>query len=577
MTNFTGSGGNDTFTGTSGSDYFDMSQGGDDTVSGLAGHDNFDFGTTLTSADRIDGGGGDDTVFVSGNYKSSLGNAIQLGSPVFTSIEQLDVLLRNQASDHVDVVAGDNAVAAGQTFNFYINTSGDAGGGAVTFDGSAETDGRFHVTIDGLSHGDFAFTGGAGDDFVDVGSFDHGTMILAGGGGNDFFSWDAGFSPQTVHFDGGSGFDTLLITDTVQPTPVDIKNIEQITLGEQYFQFTIDNATVAAGKSLIVDFSSMTSATQYHGYDSFFDASAESDGHLAFVAGSGIVTLDGGAQSDSFDLTRGGLITARGNGGNDSFSTGSAFSGAMQIDGGAGNDTLSLNGDYARGIDLDNVTNIETLKLGALSDYNISVDDMTVAAKTTFHVLASGMLAGDSLVFDGSAELNGRFDIHAGAGDDTLTGGKRVDVIDGGAGNDTIDGGIGNDILKGGAGDDVITGGRGADAIDLGGGVDLGGGYDRLVYRDSDSRPSAPDVVTGFVSGSDRLDLHYIDADTTQIHNQAFHLGGSAFTNTPGELIQYQDAHNHTVIAGDVNGDGSADIQILLVGSLTLTTGDFVL
>ncbi len=541
------------------------------TYTGTSGNDNFDLGASLTSADRINGGDGYDTVSLSGNYKSGQGNAIQLGSPVFANIEALYLNVPYQSGFHYDVVTSDDAVAAGQTFSVRLNNGGDSHRGGLSFDGSAERDGRFLVNAN-LANGDFTFIGGAGDDVVAADLY-QGTLTLAGGGGNDFFTFEGSAGSMIAHIDGGSGTDTLSITSLVLPQNLlEIRNIEHLLLPEASFRLTIDNATVAAGKSLMVDFSSMTLLNQYIGYPSYFDGTAESDGHLVFIAGSGIATLDGGAQSDSFDLTRGGFTTARGNGGNDTFSAGSMFSDTLRLDGGTGGDTLVLNGDYGYGIDLDNVTNVETLKLGPLFDYNITVDDMTVAAKTTFHVLAGGMLTGDSLVFDGSGEHDGRFDIQGGAGDDTLTGGKRADVIDGGAGNDTLDGGIGNDTLRGGAGDDVITGGRGADAIDL-----SGGGHDRLVFRDSDSRPSAPDVVTGFVPGSDKLDLHLIDADTSQIHNQAFHLGGSAFTNAIGELIQYSDGVGHTVIAGDVNGDGTADIQILLVGSLTLTTGDFVL
>jgi hypothetical protein len=57
-------------------------------------------------------------------------------------------------------------------------------------------------------------------------------------------------------------------------------------------------------------------------------------GHLVFVAGSGHATVDGGGASDSFDITRGGLITARGNGGDDTFDVGMRFTEAMKLDGG---------------------------------------------------------------------------------------------------------------------------------------------------------------------------------------------------------------------------------------------------
>ncbi len=555
MGTFTGGAGNDTFTGTAANDQFSMGSGGNDTVSGLGGSDQFDFGATLNSGDRIDGGAGFDTVYVAGDYRLAVGTEIELGSPVFTSIERLELSGAFNTVFRYDVIASDLAVAAHQTFTLGADLQNDAD--VLNFDGSAEHDGNFQFLLQSHAQGRISAIGGGGNDLFAVTNSGATLLHLSGGGGNDLFQVSLDARNTDLAIDGGSGFDTMQLlggTGNFQAAvaSLNISNIEQLYLPDDVIQVTLPNSAVADGKLLTVDFSSMTLETQYTQVPSYFDGSAESDGHLAFIAGAAQVTLNGGGQSDSFDLTRGGLITAYGNGGADTFNAGGLFNNGMTIDGGSGNDTLVLLGDYSAGIDLASVSNVETLKLGALFSYDIVPGDALVAKGATLTVLAGGLLTGDTLVFDGSAEKNGRFDITAGGGNDTLIGGNRADV------------------LNGGAGDDVLTGGRSADMLTG------GAGNDHFVFQSSHSLPGAPDTITDFTAG-DIVDLHHIDADTTHIHNQAFHLGGSAFTNTPGELIQYADGLGHTVLAGDTNGDGSADILILFNNAPVLAAGDFVL
>ncbi|VFS92200.1 Cyclolysin [Raoultella planticola] len=54
-------------------------------------------------------------------------------------------------------------------------------------------------------------------------------------------------------------------------------------------------------------------------------------------------------------------------------------------------------------------------------------------------------------------------EIHAGGGNDVLTGDSGNDALYGEAGNDTLDGSFGNDLLSGGTGNDLLKGGYGDD------------------------------------------------------------------------------------------------------------------
>ena len=58
-------------------------------------------------------------------------------------------------------------------------------------------------------------------------------------------------------------------------------------------------------------------------------------------------------------------------------------------------------------------------------------------------------------------------DAHAGAGNDTVTGGDGNESIFGEAGNDILSGGAGDDILSGGLGTDKLSGGKGNDIFKI--------------------------------------------------------------------------------------------------------------
>ncbi len=131
--------------------------------------------------------------------------------------------------------------------------------------------------------------------------------------------------------------------------------------------------------------------------------------------------------------------------------------------------------------------------------------------------------------------------------------GDYADKLNGGSGSDKIFGGAGNDTLIGGAGKDVLDGGLGAD---------------RFVFRHaSDSARGAPDVISD-LHNNDIIKLQAIDANTHSGGDQAFHLV-SHFTGHAGELFLHLDGKGDTVIRGDVNGDGKADLVIVAAGDHT--------
>lgn len=186
----------------------------------------------------------------------------------------------------------------------------------------------------------------------------------------------------------------------------------------------------------------------------------------------------------------------------------------------------------------------------------------------------NGLGGNDVILGKGGADV-----LKGSGGHDKLTGNVGNDKLLGGAGNDKLFGNAGKDMLLGGGGKDALNGGGGKDTLDGGAGADLltgGKGADSFVF--SAVRQARGDTITDFRTGQgDIIDLRKIDADTTTKGNQDFVLiGDAAFSGTAGELRSWT-AKGDTYVAGDINGDGSADFKIALDGKLTLTDSDFLL
>ncbi|HYW15335.1 MAG TPA: hypothetical protein VE891_04170 [Allosphingosinicella sp.] len=147
------------------------------------------------------------------------------------------------------------------------------------------------------------------------------------------------------------------------------------------------------------------------------------------------------------------------------------------------------------------------------------------------------------------------------------------DLVFGRDGHDTIQGMAGDDELYGEGGNDVLVGGEGADKL-------VGGlGKDQFTYNAvSDSTGALRDLIQDFSRAQgDKISLSAIDANSLVGSNQAFaFIGASAFSNVAGQL-RYEISGGVTTVFGDVDGDGVADLQIQLSGSIALIASDFVL
>jgi serralysin len=155
----------------------------------------------------------------------------------------------------------------------------------------------------------------------------------------------------------------------------------------------------------------------------------------------------------------------------------------------------------------------------------------------------------------------------------TLLGG--ADTADGRGGSDQMNGGAGNDTLFGAAGNDVLIGSTGADHLFGGAGAD---NFRYFSLGESPVGIGVRDVIEDFQPGLDTIDLSAIDADTTRLGNQSFtFIGKNTFSGVPGQMRANIDSTGHLVLRMDVNGDKVTDMHIEVLGTLSVSGGDFLL
>jgi Ca2+-binding RTX toxin-like protein len=164
--------GNDVLTGGAGADSFILQKGGNDIAHGGAGNDSFKVYGALTAADQIDGGSGSDTVILNGNYSGGL----VLGAATITNVETLTFT----AGFSYNLTENNANVASGQTLT--VNASSLGVSDSLTFNGAAETDGKF------------LFKSGLGADH------------FTGGSGADTFLYSSASQSTSTHYDTITGF-----------------------------------------------------------------------------------------------------------------------------------------------------------------------------------------------------------------------------------------------------------------------------------------------------------------------------------------------------------------------------------
>jgi len=168
----------------------------------------------------------------------------------------------------------------------------------------------------------------------------------------------------------------------------------------------------------------------------------------------------------------------------------------------------------------------------------------------------------ENLVLTGSSSRAGT----GNALDNELTGNRGSNILTGLEGDDILVGNAGKDMLIGGLGIDELSGGAGAD---------------KFIFEsldDSGVDAGNRDIIVDFIARQkDKIDLFAIDAKAGTTANDAFSwIADAEFSNVEGQLRYFTEDGN-AIVEGDVNGDGSADFQIELLGVDSLQASNFSL
>lgn len=305
MAKIEGTAGDDSLVGTKAKDEFHLQQGGDDVAFGGGGADVFYMGAALTAADRIDGGSGQNSVVLEGDYSAGLSfdpdtlNAIGL----ISLTAGFDYRLEGIANTSVLLFDG-RALGAGD--QLVADATGDlrsvrlfGGGGDDLLIGGRNID-----DLDG-GGGHNTLYGGKGDDTITTTG---GIDFVNGGAGDDSVNLH-GDLPAADRLRGGTGDNRLEIWGAGRAVVLQdatIRDFSSITVQSGGLDLTLADGNLAAGRVLTITAGAGALSV---------DGSAETDGSLHITGGGFSDLLIGGAGDDV--LQGGAGDTLRGGAGDD--------------------------------------------------------------------------------------------------------------------------------------------------------------------------------------------------------------------------------------------------------------------
>lgn len=471
--------GDDTLIGGAGGDDISDQNGGNDRFFGNGGADSFRMFETFNEQDFIDGGAGVDHVFA----QYTPGVVLNLGSNQLKDVEGITF----GGDGDIAVNALNSLLGAGQVLDvdaYYLPATH-----IFTFDGSAETNGRFNV-IGGI--GDDVLTGGAKADTLSGGQ--DGADMLIGGLGDDTYRDPTG---DTIVEGADGGTDT--VETQVTYSLAGKANVENLTLtgfsningtgnglDNYLFGNSVDNVLKGGvGNDTLDGYFGADTLAGGVGDDTYFNPDdtdtilENADEGIDTVRANHDVSIAAFANVENVTLFGTYGNEALGNAGNNVL-TGNI--GDNRMLGGIGDDTLNGGGgaDNMRGGNGDdsyyvNVRHDKTTEAtgGAAGGHDTVY---TLVNRNLDPNIEDLQLLGTDNINGGGNSLDNHLFGNAGdnlllgrSGDDTLTGGDGADTLTGSAGADRMNGGNGNDrYYVDDSGDQTIEASGGA-----AGGVDI--------------------------------------------------------------------------------------------------------
>lgn len=511
-----GNGGNDTITGGDNLNFI-YGGDGDDNITGgngtniIRGENGDDTITDGNGDSYLDGGNGNDTIY-GGN-----GN---------------DIIIGGDGADELHGESGNDVIAGNDGDDVLYGEDGNdtlyADAGNDELHGGNGDDSLFGGDGDDTLYGD------AGDDYLEAGN---GTDTLYGGAGNDTFVGGEGINYMYGEdgddtFYGGNALNYMYGGD----------GDDNFTGGElvDYIEGGSGNDTMNGGNGNNEMYGGDGNDYIYGGNDDDYIEGGNGDDHL--YGGNGVNTIYGGAGNDIIYSGENGSFLYGGDGDDQIFAGG----GADVLDGGAGNDYLQGDhgGDtYVFGIGYDIDTINASSDLNTIVIHGYTANDMHNTRESNNDLVINfGENTGDRLIVTGFFNYNSNRDFNFVFDDETVLGqydiqaesapitgtdtdewlsvqGNDGGIIHAGGGNDGLSGGSGNDELYGEDGDDTLYGNDGNDLLDGGMGNDSlngGNGEDTYIF----AKGYAQDTINEWGSDHSIVELVDINSDEITVSDQ---------------------------------------------------------
>jgi Ca2+-binding RTX toxin-like protein len=525
------------------------------TITGSAGVDQITLGTA-TPATTITGGTGAD-IFAINNGSNTVVTITDFLPTTDTLSIAASTTVHVYSSTAITGTSGMNYAAVSNSGTLYID-------GATLADGLTAVTGA--QTIIGGAGSD-SIIGGSGNDEITGGA---GTDTINGGAGNDIYKFSTSSELITTSVATDLISDSSGIADEVKLTAAAnttltiantdsfarITGVEKITAGPSAGVISITRqaeSVTTSSNFIIIDLSGDTDAT-----------------------GTNIIS----------NTWINGISTIIGSAGVDQITLGTAAP-ATTVTGGAGVDVLSITApggtvtitDLGNGYDTlttaTSGTTNATLYLNASSAVNYIPASGAIGASTTV-VLTVGAATSGTVNLSGMTATAGTLTLTASTatGGLTLVGTGGTEIIVGGAGDDTITGGAKNDSITGGLGaDKFIIGQAGQSFVSSTATV----GAANLANSDTFAFANGLDIITDFVSGTDKLDVATAGSNATSLIGLAKTL--DLATGTTYSILGTWNSGNSTFTVNSAATSATANVATLVVegdaGSLTLqdTTG----
>lgn len=511
-----GNDGNDIITGGDNLNFI-YGGDGDDTINGgngtniIHGENGNDVIRDGAGDSYLDGGDGDDTIY------GGDGN---------------DVIIGGVGADELHGENGDDVISGNDGDDVLYGEDGNdtlyADAGNDELHGGNGDDSLFGGDGDDILYGD------AGDDYLEAGN---GTDTLYGGAGNDTFVGGEGINYMYGEdgndtFYGGNALNYMYGGD----------GDDNFTGGElaDYIEGGAGNDTMNGGNGSNEMYGGDGDDYIYGGNDDDYIEGGNGDDHL--YGGNGMNTIYGGAGNDIIYSGDNGSFLYGGDGDDQIYAGG----GADVLDGGAGNDYLQGDhgGDtyvFGIGYDIDTINASADLNTILIHGYTAADMHNTRMANNDL-VIDFGIDTGDRLIIQGFFNFNSNRDFNFVFDDETILGqhdiqavsapiygtdadewlsvqGDDDGIIHAGAGNDGLSGGSGNDELYGEDGDDTLYGNDGNDTLDGGTGNDSlngGNGEDTYIF----AKGYAQDTINEWGSDHSIVELTDINSDEITVSNQ---------------------------------------------------------